>query len=532
MSYESQKKYFKSQKGKEALKRARQKYEASEKGKQAKKRQRIKRKIRNQELEAKKLEEKKQKYLDSLEKEKQENNNLIQNMSYEEILKKIEDYLPIKKIEKDKHGEVFTPPKLINEMFDNLPKSVWSNPYYKWLDPANGIGNFPMIAYSRLMNGLKDYNKNGLNLSKEQERSKYIITKMLYMVELNPKNVAVSRKIFGKDANIFCGSFLTEDLKDKKTVTIINPDIQKKFAIEKYDVIMGNPPFQKYQDEKRKGSYGGRTLWDKFVIESLKILKENGFLTFIHPNGWRGLGELHNLWDLLTKKQILYLSIFGEKEPERIAFSNVNQRVDLYVLQNKHNTQPTKVIDVMGKEHSLELNKMSFLPNYAYKDINKILTTDDKGIDVIYSRSLYGTDKANMKNNKNSEFKYPVIHSIPKDKITIEWYSNDNTKGHFGVSKVILNFNRYQYSHPEQNDYEGKYGMSQISFGIPIKSKKEGEQILKAIETPMFKKIIAATKWGAFQTDYRMFKYFKPDFYKIILEEDEKKTSKSKNKNI
>jgi hypothetical protein len=27
-----------------------------------------------------------------------------------------------------------------------------------------------------------------------------------------------------------------------------------------------------------------------------------------------------------------------------------------------------------------------------------------------------------------------------------------------------------------------------------------------------------------------MFKYFKPDFYKIILEEDEKKTSKSKNK--
>jgi len=49
MSYESQKKYFKTDKGKEALKKARQKYEASEKGKQAKKRQRIKRKIRNQE---------------------------------------------------------------------------------------------------------------------------------------------------------------------------------------------------------------------------------------------------------------------------------------------------------------------------------------------------------------------------------------------------------------------------------------------------------------------------------------------------
>ena len=58
--------------------------------------------------------------------------------------------------------------------------------------------------------------------------------------------------------------------------------------------------------------------------------------------------------------------------------------------------------------------------------------------------------------------------------------------------------------------------MSQISFGIPIKSK-EGELILKAINTPKFKKIIAATKWGAFQTDYRMFKYFKKDFYKYFL---------------
>jgi DNA-binding PadR family transcriptional regulator len=34
MTYESQKKYFKTEKGKDALRRARQKYEASEKGKE------------------------------------------------------------------------------------------------------------------------------------------------------------------------------------------------------------------------------------------------------------------------------------------------------------------------------------------------------------------------------------------------------------------------------------------------------------------------------------------------------------------
>ena len=63
--------------------------------------------------------------------------------------------------------------------------------------------------------------------------------------------------------------------------------------------------------------------------------------------------------------------------------------------------------------------------------------------------------------------------------------------------------------------------MSELSFGIPIKSKKEGDLILKAIETPEFKKIIESTKWSAFHTDYRMFKYFKPDFYKYFLDKGE-----------
>ena len=62
--------------------------------------------------------------------------------------------------------------------------------------------------------------------------------------------------------------------------------------------------------------------------------------------------------------------------------------------------------------------------------------------------------------------------------------------------------------------------MSQLSFGIPITSKEEGDKIVKAINTDRFKEIIKATKWGAFQTDYHMFYYFKPDFYKEFLPEE------------
>ena len=116
---------------------------------------------------------------------------IIHNMTNKDIEEKIEEYLPIREEEKNKHGEVFTPIALIEEMLNKLPSNVWSNPDLKWLDPANGVGNFPMVAYQKLMKGLKHWEPS------DAKRSKHIIENMLYMVEINPKNVKISKKIFG-----------------------------------------------------------------------------------------------------------------------------------------------------------------------------------------------------------------------------------------------------------------------------------------------------------------------------------------------
>ena len=448
---------------------------------------------------------------------------LIVRMGEEDIKKFVTNNLAIKIEEKEKFGEVFTPPELIKEMLDKLPKSVWKNPNYKWLDPANGIGNFPMIVYSKLMKELDDI--------PESKRSQHIIKNMLYMVELNPKNVKISRKIFGEDANIICGSFLSDDYNS------VNPKVIKEFGVEKFDVIMGNPPWNDMKVGVQSGSRAKNSLWDKFIIVSFTILQDKGYLTFINPSQWRGLGpEYHKIWNLLSERQIMYLHTYGETQGQKLF--NVSQRFDLYILKNTNNTKQTEIIDELGNNHSIDLTKMPFLPNYAYNEINNILTSEDKGIDVIMSYSAYFAYKKNneMSQTKKGKYIYPVVHRIRKEGI-IYWYSNDNTKGHFGVPKVILNFGRHQYSHKEQNDYKGEYGMSQISFGIPIQSKKEGDEILKAIDSNAFKKIIAATKWGAFQTDYRMFKYFKKDFYKhpmfqqkIRSKERSKSSSKTRSK--
>ena len=48
-------------------------------------------------------------------------------------------------------NDVPTPIECIEEMLDKLPKEVWENPHFKWLDPCCGCGNFFLVVVQRLL---------------------------------------------------------------------------------------------------------------------------------------------------------------------------------------------------------------------------------------------------------------------------------------------------------------------------------------------------------------------------------------------
>ena len=144
-----------------------------------------------------------------------------------DILNIIRKYLPIKNKEKKFYGEVFSPPELVCDMLDLLPKEVWSDPNLQWLDPANGIGNFPVVVYYRLMEGLK------LVIPDKKDRSKHIIEYMLYMVELNSVNCDVCREIFNL-------------IDNTAEPNIINADFLEWNPNKKFDIIMGNLTYMIY----------------------------------------------------------------------------------------------------------------------------------------------------------------------------------------------------------------------------------------------------------------------------------------------
>ena len=76
------------------------------------------------------------------------------------IEQKIDQASSYNKSKSDKHGEVFTPATLINEMLDQLPNEVWSDHTKTFFDPCAGKGNFPIQIVKRLMDGLEVWEPN------------------------------------------------------------------------------------------------------------------------------------------------------------------------------------------------------------------------------------------------------------------------------------------------------------------------------------------------------------------------------------
>lgn len=403
--------------------------------------------------------------------------NLIFDMSSKDIQDKIEEYLPVRQVEKDKYGEVFTPQSLIHEMLDKLPKSVWSNPDLKWLDPANGIGNFPMIVFERLNEGLKDVD----GYKDEKKRKEHIIKNMLYMVELNEKNVGVSKKIFGKDANIYCGSFLEDGWKTG-------------FGIDKFDVIIGNPPYNeggirgKTTDKIKRDIKGeARTLWNLFVEKSINILNnKNSYLCFIHPASWISLKSKTS--ELLLSKQIEYIRYYNVVNSLKLFKTSGEIPLTYYLLKNNNTKNNTKIYDnCVNKYIEFNIYKNNFIPTEVISIFDKIYQYTKK-YGVLQPKIVNPTVLRDF-SNKNIEYKYPVISVINKN-IEIKY----SKKYNYELGKPKLVFTNSTMGYPILDRYGSIFNNGSDKYYIIDTNIKKLKQIQNFFYTNLIFYLINITR--------------------------------------
>jgi hypothetical protein len=188
-----------------------------------------------------------------------------------------------------------------------------------------------------------------------------------------------------------------------------------------------------------------------------------------------------------------------------------NTRYDWYIIRKILEEFETTVEGEDTLISKIILSEWQFIPNFMFSEIReKIANAPEGRCEIIQSMSAYEPRKKWISKIKTKEFNYPIVYSIKRNgEITFRWSSID-TKGHFGIPKVIYGGGATGFI----SDKKGEYGLTQWCSGI-VAPPSEHNKIIEYLESNEFKKIKNALSVGKSEINTKILRLFKKSWWNI-----------------
>ena len=320
------------------------------------------------------------------------------------------------------NDEVFTPPELANKIIDMLPQELFENPDTTFLDPCCKSGVFLREIAKRLIKGLEQ------QIPDLEKRLEHIFSKQLFGIAITELTSLLSRRSvycskfpssefsayqFPEDKPqgniiyqrikhtwsagkcIYCGASKSEydrgaDLETHAYQFIHNLDVKKLFNM-KFDVIIGNPP---YQLSDGGNGASAKPIYHLFIEQAKKLNPR--FLTMIIPARWyaggKGLDDFRNT--MLSDRQIRVIRDYVNAK-ECFPNNSIGGGV-CYFLWEKGSDGLCDFTTILNGVESKQMRKLDEFPffvrhNSAIQIIHKVKAHNEETLSyIMLSRNPFG----------------------------------------------------------------------------------------------------------------------------------------------
>ena len=362
------------------------------------------------------------------------------------------------------NDEVFTPPEVANAMLDLLPQELFKDPNTTFLDPGCKSGVFLREIAKRLLEGLEPIYPD------LQERTDHIFKHQLYGIAITELTSHLSRRSLycSKTANgnysvvhfdtidgnirfkniqhrwqngkcVFCGASQKEydrsDDLETHAYEMIHTTKPEEIFKMKFDVIIGNPPYQ-LSDGGGNGA-SAKPIYQLFV-NSAKRLNPR-FISMITPSRWftggKGLDEYRDT--MLSDKRIRKLVDYEN-------FKDVFPGVDLaggacYFLWDRDHEGACEVVNMSSDKSNSSIR---------YLDEFETFIRQNLAVEIVKKVNSKNAQFLNEKVSSRKPFGIPTNYEPKKNgvpcwfiqKIGLQ-YANpndvDNSRGYLGKWKLL-----------------------------------------------------------------------------------------------